>query len=320
MTASLLAAPLSLHEGGSYALPAVPVVLDLTGAGLVADPAAARKRRREILANGRKVISSQDSLHSGCSTDASDNFPATKKRKDDIPFPLEMISLQSKEDQNDETKERKGQLKYDPDVPMTKDEASAWRREQRRKRNRESAAASRQRQQCRVAELEQELSVLKTQYEALLQKIQESVQSSKSTKDSPHISVSSLSPCDASNEVFSTASEDTSSSRRPVTPPIVGSKDNVRFATSSPTSCVNVDPTQEFFKPESSKQSVHAKEIQACVPNYSSSIPKYLDGPYQFGDSQRFASQFPAEGEDHLNLALSTNLISRPAVSVIVCY
>ena len=49
-------------------------------------------------------------------------------------------------------------MKYDPDVPMTKEEATVWRREQRRKRNRESAAASRQRQRDRIQELEEEVS------------------------------------------------------------------------------------------------------------------------------------------------------------------
>ena len=59
-------------------------------------------------------------------------------------------------------------MKYDPDVPMTKEEATAWRREQRRKRNRESAAASRQRQRDRINELEGEVEEWKTKYEAIM--------------------------------------------------------------------------------------------------------------------------------------------------------
>lgn len=66
---------------------------------------------------------------------------------------------------------KKPQMKYDPDVPMTKEEAAVWRREQRRKRNRESAAASRQRQRDRIAELEVEVDEWKVKYEAILDKI-----------------------------------------------------------------------------------------------------------------------------------------------------
>lgn len=63
-------------------------------------------------------------------------------------------------------------MRYDPDVPMTKEEAAAWRKEQRRKRNRESAAASRQRQRDRITELEQEVTEWKSKYEEALARIE----------------------------------------------------------------------------------------------------------------------------------------------------
>jgi len=62
-------------------------------------------------------------------------------------------------------------MKYDPDIPMTKEEAAVWRREQRRKRNRESAAASRQRQRDRIAELEVEVDDWKEKYDEIMNKI-----------------------------------------------------------------------------------------------------------------------------------------------------
>jgi len=65
-------------------------------------------------------------------------------------------------------KKKKPQMKYDPDVPMSKEEATLWRREQRRKRNRESAAASRQRQRDRITELETEANDWKVKYEAIM--------------------------------------------------------------------------------------------------------------------------------------------------------
>jgi len=56
-------------------------------------------------------------------------------------------------------------MRYEPDIPMTKEEAAVWRREQRRKRNRESAAASRQLQRDRITELEDEVDDWKVKFQ-----------------------------------------------------------------------------------------------------------------------------------------------------------
>uniref|UniRef100_A0A7S2Y626 BZIP domain-containing protein n=1 Tax=Entomoneis paludosa TaxID=265537 RepID=A0A7S2Y626_9STRA len=66
---------------------------------------------------------------------------------------------------------KKPQMKYDPDVPMTKEQAAVWRREQRRKRNRESAAASRQRQRDRINELESEVEQWKVKYDQIMRQV-----------------------------------------------------------------------------------------------------------------------------------------------------
>jgi len=66
---------------------------------------------------------------------------------------------------------KKPQMKYDPDIPMTKEEAAVWRREQRRKRNRESAAASRQRQRDRIDVLEGEVDEWKKKYDDVMAKV-----------------------------------------------------------------------------------------------------------------------------------------------------
>lgn len=62
-------------------------------------------------------------------------------------------------------------MKYDPEVPLSKEETSAWRREQRRKRNRESAAACRKRQRDRISELELEVSEWKAKFEETIRKL-----------------------------------------------------------------------------------------------------------------------------------------------------
>jgi len=54
---------------------------------------------------------------------------------------------------------------------MTKEEASAWRKEERRKRNRESAAASRQKTRDRISELEDEVTLWKSKFDEAAQRI-----------------------------------------------------------------------------------------------------------------------------------------------------
>ena len=63
---------------------------------------------------------------------------------------------------------KRPQLKYDPSVPMTREQTSAWRREQRRKRNRESAAACRRRQRELVSVLEVEVASWRHKFEHAL--------------------------------------------------------------------------------------------------------------------------------------------------------
>jgi hypothetical protein len=114
---------------------AVAIPLPVPSTSSAADAlfaAEARKRRREILASSRV----EATLNKRAKTNA-----------------------------------KKPQRKYDPDVPMTKEEAAIWRREQRRKRNRESAAASRQRQRDRITELEEQVNGFKNKYEDMLNHI-----------------------------------------------------------------------------------------------------------------------------------------------------
>jgi hypothetical protein len=82
---------------------------------------------------------------------------------------------------------KKPQMKYDPDVPMSKEEAAAWRREQRRKRNRESAALSRQRQRDRIGDLEVEVEDWKNKVESIMERI-------KSLEEASGIDSSTLVP------------------------------------------------------------------------------------------------------------------------------
>lgn len=67
----------------------------------------------------------------------------------------------------------KKQARYVPAVKMTKEELTMWRKEARRVRNRESAAASRQKTQKRITELEDEVGAITKKYHAALRRIEE---------------------------------------------------------------------------------------------------------------------------------------------------
>ena len=67
----------------------------------------------------------------------------------------------------------KRQHRYDPGIRMSRDELKTWRKEARRVRNRESAAASRKRNRERICELEVEVDALQLKYTAALKRIME---------------------------------------------------------------------------------------------------------------------------------------------------
>ncbi|KAL3931588.1 MAG: hypothetical protein SGARI_004171 [Bacillariaceae sp.] len=76
----------------------------------------------------------------------------------------------------------KKQSRYDPGVPMTREELKAWRKEARRVRNRESAAASRKKNREAVSYLQEEIDSIKTKYAAALKLIIE-LEASRSASD-----------------------------------------------------------------------------------------------------------------------------------------
>ncbi len=65
----------------------------------------------------------------------------------------------------------KKQSRYDPGVEMTKEELKVWRKEARRVRNRESAAASRKKNREAIDNLEGQVKEVQSKYDAALQYI-----------------------------------------------------------------------------------------------------------------------------------------------------
>jgi len=149
------------------------------------DASAARKRRREILASQRQAMEAVTITASTTKiVDYDEGHVRKVRRVSDVAddgnshvAPITTIPATSTTARNTTatkkkaTTKKKPQMKYDPDVPMSKEEAAAWRREQRRKRNRESAALSRQRQRDRIGDLEVEVDQWKNKVESIMERI-----------------------------------------------------------------------------------------------------------------------------------------------------
>mmetsp|Transcript_12449 Transcript_12449/g.26361 ORF Transcript_12449/g.26361 Transcript_12449/m.26361 type:complete len:364 (+) Transcript_12449:114-1205(+) len=146
------------------------------------DASAARKRRREILASQRQALEMATSSTTK-TMNYEENHVKKVRRVSDIsdsgnpstPQGCNLIAAPTNKKSTTIKKKvstkKKPQMKYDPDVPMSKEDAAAWRREQRRKRNRESAALSRQRQRDRIGDLEVEVDEWKSKVETIMERI-----------------------------------------------------------------------------------------------------------------------------------------------------
>lgn len=163
-----------------------------TPANIGSSTMGARKRRRQILSSQRQQSKSDpSSSKSSVTTEHSSSRAPTqtettwqeRSNASNVPYPkLESVSspphefgpqdeLASLVIVHDVKSGKKPQMRYEPSVPMTKEQAAAWRREQRRKRNRESAAASRQRQRDRISELEKEVMDWKDKFQSAMDRL-----------------------------------------------------------------------------------------------------------------------------------------------------
>ena len=147
-------------------------------AAAAADPSAARKRRKAIIESQRKESEESAAAAAAAQQKETENEGASKTANSSVTGSDDGHTAH--EDHHSEgesvTKKRKTkrtQIRYDPDVPMSKEQLAAWRREARRVRNRESAAASRQRIRNRITELETEVDEYKSKYHAALERLKE---------------------------------------------------------------------------------------------------------------------------------------------------
>ncbi|CAJ1942546.1 unnamed protein product [Cylindrotheca closterium] len=155
----------------------------MTSTTTVKDPAEARKRRKEIIQSQRSdgeagaAIATTAVAASTTNASLNESVPAAPLTEEVLPAvgagaekkPPRKRKVESIEE---EEARKKTQIRYDPDVPMSKEQLAAWRREARRVRNRESAAASRQRIRNRISELEDEVGEWKNKYAQALQRLE----------------------------------------------------------------------------------------------------------------------------------------------------
>ncbi len=127
--------------------------------------ALARKRRRQLRSVQRGSQGSDDD---------SLECPRTPKRVvDQDEDEDDYLPESAPSSPNPSLAGFKKQARYEPGVPMSRDQLTAWRKEARRVRNRESAAASRKRTRERIEELESEVSVWQSKYAVALKRIEE---------------------------------------------------------------------------------------------------------------------------------------------------
>ena len=133
------------------------------------DPAEARKRRKEIMQSQRSENEGAASNNAAATADNAATAPAAGATGEKKPPKKRKVDAKKGDDGQ---LKKKTQIRYDPDVPMNKEQLAAWRREARRVRNRESAAASRQRIRNRISELEDEVGQWKTKYAQAMERLQ----------------------------------------------------------------------------------------------------------------------------------------------------
>ena len=151
----------------------------ITMAPAASGAAEARKRRKEIIQSqrGEPEAAAEPKTEEPKVAAAKPEKKPPKKRKFDEAKTMDAESVDS---------QKKTQIRYDPDVPMDKEQLAAWRREARRVRNRESAAASRQRIRNRINELEDEVGQWKAKYSQAMERLaalQQSVEADEESTD-----------------------------------------------------------------------------------------------------------------------------------------
>ena len=146
------------------------------------NPAQARKRR---IQQRRAALRASVEDDSACPETKRARLSGVDDEEDATAF------SESDERASPSVRGIKRQTRYEPGVPMTKEELQKWRKQARRVRNRESAAASRQKTRERISELEIEVSDLQAELAKAHARITELEAASKASPPTVDIVVKS---------------------------------------------------------------------------------------------------------------------------------
>lgn len=146
----------------------------MTSVSVSPSQALARKRRKEILASQKtakrpRIDQSEDDDEEERRDDCGRNRAVVPAECTLIKSPPPKTSSFSKATVIKSS--TKYQNRYEPEVPMSKEEEAEWRKEARRQRNRESAANSRNKVRNLIEELENEVEDWKAKYASLMDRI-----------------------------------------------------------------------------------------------------------------------------------------------------
>jgi len=216
---------------------------------------------------------------------------------------------------------KKQQMKYDPDVPMTKEEAAKWRREQRRKRNRESAAASRQRQRDRITELEVHVENWKSKFEGVMARIAH-LEKLKKQKSSSSLSDADSSknniPLNSKRQLIGSDSDDDDNNHihhhihQPDVDPIVNEQTAVGMDMEiSPLSSISRDSPVIIV----SDAVISASSAISSSPLLDTPVPNPLSS-FDITSRATPIGIVPVSGDEEEDMLLPSNMISRPAVKI----
>ena len=182
--------------------------------------------------------------------------------------------------------------RYEPGVPMTKEELKKWRKEARRVRNRESAAASRQKTRERIDELEGQVADLQAQLAAAHARIAQLSNTSEASVSVAEVSIKvddhdhHPEDTDHKNQGFSTqvspvSSPQVSPKGSPLYAPRAASplmlEEAVFSSTTSTAPAPDVPSLQAMTSVSSSSSSPHSSTSSSAAS--PSSLPPMISRP-----------------------------------------
>ncbi|MGK3737346.1 MAG: hypothetical protein ACI90V_004191 [Bacillariaceae sp.] len=209
----------------------------------------------------------------------------------------------------------KKQSRYDPGVTLNKEELKAWRKEARRVRNRESAAASRKKNRESIESLQTKVDDMKAKYTAALQYILDSEgdyepqqQQQQTTSTTPSPSTTLRQDLEEIRKTTLPSSSDNFSVSRSCSPVHEGMMTTVQ-TVSPPTSPI----------PQEEEEEVQKEKIQRRDPSkvqISNNQDKNTPNNHPLSDHDQHYDHHPTTSTNSQSQHIIDTMISRPIACV----